>query len=206
MRNLKFLILTGIAIALTSCASSYKKINPKSLAYYSNSKEQNVTLEYKYNLLNGKYQKKESKKDIRVVAVKITNNSDRDLLFGKDFNIVYPSGSLVNLMSTDKVFSELKQQPLSYLWYLLLSPLQFYTYSTNSYGQQTVTSSFPVGLIVGPGLTGGNMLASGGANKNFNTELKEYDILNKVIKKGETVYGIIGIQSSSYDSLQLKIN
>jgi len=99
----------------------------------------------------------------------------------------------------------LEQKPASYLWYLLLTPMNLYTYKTNSYGGQETSSSTPIGLIVGPGLAGGNFIAASSANKKFESEILEYDIIGRVIKKGETVNGLIGIISDNYELLKLKI-
>jgi len=202
----KILSLFAILILLTSCASGYKKVNPTSLNYISKSFTNDVVLEYKYDLLENKYKKKEEKSKIKMVAVKITSNSDKDLVFGNNLQLVYENGNSVLLLENEKVYTTVKQSPASYLWYLLLSPIQFYTYSTNQYGQTKVDNSFPIGLIVGPGLSGGNMIAASSANSNLLKELRDYNIIGKTIKKGETVYGLIGIQSDSYESLKLKID
>lgn len=34
----------------------------------------------------------------------------------------------------------------------------------------------------------------------------KFDIIGKTIKKGETIYGLIGIYSDSYDSIEVKYN
>jgi hypothetical protein len=76
---------------------------------------------------------------------------------------------------------------------------------TNSYGYTETSSSFPIGLILGPGLAGGNMIAASSANKKFNTDLNDYDLNGKTIKKGETSYGLIGINSTNFDSIKIKM-
>jgi hypothetical protein len=48
-----------------------------------------------------------------------------------------------------------------------LSPTQFMKTETNSYGFTETSSSFPIGLILGPGLAGGNMIAASSANKKI---------------------------------------
>lgn len=205
MRIIKITLLFIAISALTNCASGYKMIEPKSINYVSTNKTDDVKLEYKYDLLHKKYSKKEIKKGVKIVAVKITNNSDRDLMFGKDVKLTYENGSEVYVMENEKAFKTIKQSPASYLWYLLLTPVNFYTTKTNSNGFQENTSSTPIGLILGPGLAGGNMIAAGSANKKFKTEMLEYNIYGTYIKKGETKYGLIGIKSDSFDSLKLKI-
>lgn len=206
MKILKIAKLLTILLILNSCASGYQLINPNQLSYYSKSSNNNVKLEYKYNLLDKKYSKKEDKNGVRLVALKITNNSNQDLTFGKDLLLTDSQGGHISIYDTERTLKHLKQKPASYLWYLLLTPVNLYTYETNSYGGQETTSSTPIGLVLGPGLAGGNMIAASSANKKFETEMQEYDILNKVIRKGETVYGLVGIISNNYESLKLKID
>jgi hypothetical protein len=193
------------AFILTSCASGYKEISPKSLNYASKSIENNVLLEYKYDLLDKKYKKKETKNEVRLISVKITNNTEKDLVFGKDLQLVYEDKSSLSILSTEKLYKELKQSPASYLWYLLLTPTEFNTTSSTSTGQIQKTSSTPIGYVLGPGLTALNMIVSSSANEKFKNELNTYDLTNKIIKKGETVYGLLGINSKGYDAIKVKL-
>ncbi|OBX25575.1 hypothetical protein LX77_00461 [Gelidibacter algens] len=205
MRCIKITALCIAISTLTNCASGYKLIAPKSINYISTNEIDNVKLEYKYDLLDKKYAKKEVKKGVKLVAIKITNNSDRDLMFGRDVKLTYANGSEIYVMENEKVFKTLKQSPASYLFYLLLTPMNLYTSETSSRGYQETTSSFPIGLILGPGLAGGHMIAASSANKKFKTEMLDYNINGTEIKKGETKYGLIGIKADSFDSLKLKI-
>lgn len=209
IKTIKISLLLVFVMFLNSCASGYKKIDPKTINYGSKSIENNILLEYKYDLLAKKYKKKETKNEIKLIAFKITNNSENDIIFGKDFKLSYENGNEVNLIETQQLFKTVKQSPASYLWYLLLSPVQLYsgttTTSNGSYTETKPANSFPVGLILGPGLAGGNMIAASSANKNFKNELMEFDIIGKTIKKGETVYGLIGLNSNSYDSIKIKM-
>ena len=205
MRIIKITLLFIAISTLTNCASGYKMIEPTSINYVSSNQTEDVKLEFKYNLLDKKYAKKEFKKGIKLVAIKITNNSERDLMFGRDVNLIYGNGNEVYVMENDNVFQSLKQSPATYLLYLLLTPVNLYTYKTNSYGMQETTSSTPIGIILGPGLAGGNMIVAGSANKKFKTEMLSYNINGTIIKKGETKFGLIGIKTNTFDSLKLKV-
>jgi len=196
---MKMISLLLFAMLFNSCASGYRKINPETVAYVSKSMESNMLLEYKYDLLRKKYKKKETKNNIRLIAVKITNSTQKDMVFGSDCKLTYENGNEVSIVETKKLFKTIKQSPASYLWFLLLSPVQFYSGST------TTANSFPLGLIIGPGLTGGNMFAASSANKNFKNELMKFDLNGKTIKKGETAYGLVGLNSNSYDSIKIKV-
>ena len=208
-KMIKISSLLAFAMLMNSCASGYKKINPETINYVSKSIESNILLEYKYDLLGKKYKKKETKNNIKLIAVKITNNTEKEIVLGRDFKLSYENGNEVSLIETEKLFKTIKQSPASYLWYLLLSPVQLYSgTTTTSNGYYTETkpaNSFPIGLIVGPGLAGGNMIAASSANKNFKNELMQFDLNGKTIKKGETVYGLIGSNSNSYDSIKVKV-
>ena len=200
MKTQRIVLLLSSIFFLGSCASNYNVINPTTLNYLSKSSDKSVSLDYKYNLLSGKYAKKETQNNIRLLAVKITNNSGRDLVFGKDIKLIYGNGSEVTIVDNDRVFSQLKQQSGYYIFYLLLTPLKL---TTTSNGNQT--SSIPLGYAVGPGIAGGNMLVAGSANSKFKEELLKYQVMGTTIKNGTTVYGLVGTNSSSFESIKIKV-
>ena len=70
MKLSKIGLLLAITIILNSCASGYQMINPNSLNYNSNDTKKGISLEYKYDLLDKKYAKKETKKGVKVLAIK----------------------------------------------------------------------------------------------------------------------------------------
>ena len=205
MRICKIALLFVTLVTLSSCASSYKMINPASLSYNSANESNGVLFEYKYGLLEKKYQKKELKKGVRLVAIKITNNSGRDLTFGGDAKLAFGNASEIQVLDNERVFKTLKQSAASYLWYLLLTPVSFQSTTADSYGEKE-TNSTPIGLVIGPGLTASNMITVAISNKNFKQELLEYNINGTVIKDGETKYGLIGIQTENFDALKLIID
>ena len=205
MKIIKITLLITIALTVTNCASDYKMIEPKAINYISANESDGVKLEYKYALLEKQYEKKELKKGVKLVAVKITNNSEKDLMFGRDAKLAFENGTEVYVMENEKAFNTLKQNIASYILYLLLTPVTFYTTETSLYGLQEETSSTPIGLILGPGLAGGNMLVAGSANEKFKEEMLEYNVNGTIIKNGETKYGLIGIKTDSFDALKLKI-
>ncbi len=201
MKFIKFTILLITVLTLTSCASGYQMIEPKSVNYNSIHEDANVKLEYKYDLLSKKYAKKELKKGVKLVAVKITNKTDRDLKFGKDIKLCHDNGAEVYVMNNEDVFSTLKQGVAIYLLYLPLTFLTFNTFDANG----NLTSTTPIGYIIGPGITGGNIAVAASANKKFKTELLDYNINGTIIKKGETKHGLIGIKENSVAALRLKV-
>ena len=197
-------ILITVAFALlmlVGCAPRYKRVNPETLMYNSAYTDAGVKLEYKYDVLKKKYKRKESKKKVKVIAIKITNNGDREMTVGRDLKLVYQNGNELALLDNKTIYKNLKQHPATHLLYMLLTPLNLYT--TNSYSGST--DAVPVGFVAGPALTLGNLLTASGANKKFRRELEAKSIIDKTIKIGETIYDIIGIRSKGYEPLQIKV-
>ena len=97
---------------LSSCASSYNLIKPERVNYQTNLTEQDVDFSYKYGVLlergNKKYAKKEAAKGIKVVAVKVTNNSDQSFVLGQDLKI-HSNGNSVNILDPKTIQQNLKQ-------------------------------------------------------------------------------------------------
>jgi hypothetical protein len=202
-------VFIGISLGffLCSCATSYKQIQPSTLTYSGSSSEGGVTLGYRYDVLrekgNKKYAKRESLRGIRVIAVKIANNSSTALTIGQNCSLMSAVGP-VSIVDPSVVHVQLKQGVPIYLLYLLMTPLQFNV--TRSSGNSVETSSTPIGFVLGPALAIGNMAAAGGANQNFLRELEKYNLANKTINPGETVYGLIGIRDIGVNPLRLQIN
>lgn len=201
MRNFK-ITLTAIAIAgiFCSCASSYKAIHPNSLSYTSSDSSQ--TFAYKYGILgqarNKKYAKKEDKNNIKVVAIRINNNTMQTLKYGYNYKI-FSGSQEVEILPVSTVTKSIKQTAPAYLLYLLLTPATF-TVSTG-----TSKSSTPVGFIIGPGLAALNVAIAAKANSNFKKEMEAYSIIDKEIKAGDTVYGLIAIQNTDFLPLSIRI-
>lgn len=204
---MKLLKTGGIAVMvllMNACAASYDRVHPEGLRYGSGNKTNDIHFEYKYNVLDGKYAKKELAKDVHLVAVKITNKSEKDLVFGKDIRLTYENGSAPVVMDKKKLYKSLRQKSENFLFYLLLTPMTFNTTSSTD-GYVEETNSTPIGLFIGPGISFGNMAFAGNANKKFKNDLNEFDIQGTTIAKGRTVFGLIGIRSSSYDALKIEV-
>jgi hypothetical protein len=201
MHPLKTFIYLFVAPCLFfSCAASYKPIEPSRLNYTRYSDTSNFSYKYDVLILSGnrKFAKKEFLTQIRIVAVKITNNTGRPLKYGVNYNI-YSGNKMADILPVPEITNHIRETVPTYLLYLLFTPTKL-TVST-----QTSQSSFPIGLILGPALTGINVGTAASANKHFKMELEEYDILDREIKVGETVYGLIGVQLEGFDPLYLKM-
>jgi len=199
---LNFLILTGI-IFLSACAASFSPINPPSLNYDSHDSQDGIELSYQYDALrsrgNKKYANKEAKKGVKLIAVKLTNNTDsvinvgRDMVFYSGRNQIFPVAPLV-------IKESIKQIVPAYLPYMLLTFLNLYITPENE-----PTETYRVGLALGPGITAINMLVAASANQALLDELSYYNIINQDIEAGETVYGILGVRDMGYSPISVKM-
>ncbi len=187
---------------LVGCAAIYKPINPPSLNYNSHDLQDGIGLSYKYNVLlekgNRKYANKEYKKGVKLVAVKITNNTDSIINVGRDL-VFYTGQKELNLLEPIAIKNSIKQIVPGYLAYLLLSLTYFNVSSGNT------STTYPIGLGLGPVITFGNMAFAATANKDMFNELQEYNVINRDIQKGETVYGIIGIRNIGSLPITIKL-
>ena len=190
------------SLVLFSCASRYQEVKPKTQSFASSTENKGVLLQYKYNVLsNKKYQKKEIKQGVNIAAVKVTNKSGRDLIFGKDIKLVNSNGMSLTLLSQDDTYDFLKQKSGFYFFYLLLSTVSVYTEDGDG-----TTTNYPVGLVAGTGLALGNFFGARSANKKFDAELTSFDMIGKTIKDGETVHGLIGLKSNNPEQINMEIS
>ncbi len=204
MKILKTLFLFGVALILiTSCASSYKSISPERLNYGSPTSENDINIAYQTNVLstsgNKKLAKKESGSYIKVIAVRITNNTNDRVVFGQD--MMLKSGNVpLSILTPSQITANIKQSSAAYLLYLLLTPM------TLQIGDQRTgdVESYNIGYGVGPGLALLNMGVASGANSNFESELETYSMINREIAPGETVYGLVGLSNFSYGLIEIE--
>ena len=201
MKKLKLLVLSVSSLILFSCASGYQEVEPTTQNFSSSTENNGVLLHYKYNVLSKKkYKKKAVKKGVNIAAVKLTNNSGKDLIFGKNIKLVNSNGMSLTLLSQEDTYDLIKQKPGFSLFYLLLSGI---TLTTEDGGS---TNSYPVGLVAGTGLALGNFFGAKSANNKFDAELTDFDIIGKTIKNGETAYGLIGLKSRNPEQINMEIS
>jgi hypothetical protein len=196
----KLIYITAIIAAIfmfVGCAQTYNTIRPTRLTYNSNSNLEDIKLEYRYDVLrergNSKYRKKEDKFNIKLVAVKITNNTDEVIMIGKNAAFFNDKKMLFPLEAYT-ARNYLKQSTPPYLLYLLLTRLIL----TVNY------DTYPIGLVLGPGITVGNMLTASTANKKLYQELIDYEIAYREILPNETVYGLVAFKGLDYAALTIK--
>jgi hypothetical protein len=200
--------LTGCTLLSSGCAGSYTPIRPDRLAtYQASSATAPLQLGYQFDALrahgnNKKYVKKEQKKGYHVVAVQLKNNTGAEVNFSRDAVLYYGDRQVVPV-AANIAAQDMKQGVAIYLLYLLLNVTVGSSTTTNSYGQTTTTNGTT--FYTGPFIAGGNMLGASLANKNFRRELQQYDLTNRNIAPGETVYGLVSLRESNVAPLRIEL-
>jgi hypothetical protein len=187
-----------------SCAGTYKPINPRILNYNYTESSNGVSMSYQYDMLqvrrNKRYAKKEDKKNLRVVAVKVTNHTDSVLSFSND--LTWHLGGRETIPVDPLVVGKKIKQTVP--TYLLLSLLNIRITETEmtSRGPVTKTTAFlPTGFL----MAGGNMIVAGTANANFRRELNLYNLAGQKVSPGETKYGIVTFETLGREPVELRI-
>lgn len=189
----------------TGCAGSYVPIRPERMATYISSPTSGpVEMAYQFDALrlggkNKKYVKKETKLGYHVAAVRVTNKWDREVNFSRDLTLLYGDRPITPIPGTAAA-RDLKQGVAIYLLYLLVNPTIGATTDVRT-GQTTGGTVLPLG----PFIAGGNMLGASGANTNLRKEFEAYDLTNRTLKPGETVYGILSLRETAVAPLRLEM-
>jgi len=195
-------ILLITVLFLSSCAAGYHPINPPTVHYTAHDVTEDISFSYKYDVLmensNKKYARKEDKQGVRLIAVKLTNNTSQPINVSNDLTF-YSGENQVLLMAPATIKALLKQSAATSLLFLALTPFNLIVISGNS------ASVIPVGLVLGPAMAIGNTSAASGANKKFYRELVSYNILEQNIQPGETIYGLIGIRETAFNPLYVEL-
>ncbi|MDU0371249.1 hypothetical protein ACFPAF_12650 [Hymenobacter endophyticus] len=196
----------AVAATISSCAGSYHAIRPDRLGNYQAATQAGapVEFEYRYSALlangaNKKYVKKERKQGYQVVAVKVKNNTSTDLNFSRDLELTFSDRPIMPVPSVQAA-NDMKQGVAIYLLYVL--GIGQVGGTRDPYTGQTTGGTI---LPWGPFAAAGNMIGASSANKNMRNEFAKFDLTNKVIRPGETVYGIVPLREANVAPLKLML-
>jgi hypothetical protein len=197
------LIFGMFFLIMCSCASSYKQINPDSLYFTGKSGQDDIEFSYKTSILNtsgnSKFALKEAKSGTSLIAVRILNNSEKEIIIGQNAHL--KSGNYqLELLTPNQITSKIKQSTASYLLFMLLTPMHLTIDDRDG-----PPESYNIGIGVGPGLTLLNMATASGANSAFYNELVQFSLINKSIAPGETTFGLVGFNHHSFGTIELEI-
>jgi len=206
MKHYLPILYLALCLLFSSCASSFKSINPQNIPYSFTENTADVQFSYAYDVLslkgNKKYAKKEKKQRMRVVAVRITNNSEKSFRLNENLKLIVGNNPIVPI-DPSIVGQDIKQGTWIYLLYIPLNFTLGATTTTNMYGQMETSGGTT--LPTGPLLSMYNILVARSANKNFRTELEKFNLLDKTIEPGQTVYGLISLYSLTAEPIKFEV-
>lgn len=194
MKKFSNLILLLIVLLFSNCASFYHAVNPDKINFPPRSNAiEKIDLTYRYDVLkdagNKKYVNSEHKKNIKIIAVKLTNNTDSMVRISNDITF-FCGGTKIRLLSPLETKTKIQQTWFAYGLYIV----------------PCLITLAPLDILIFGGIGAGNMIVAGDANKKLLTELTRYDITNKELKKGESIIGLIGFEAAYSDPITVKLN
>ena len=189
--------MVGIWLIATSCATTYHTISPKTLPYVGLNSQDAVAAGYRHHLLlesyNKRYYRKATKNNLSLVAVKVVNQTNRPVVVQRDVALLQ-SGKKLQIVEREAVYKTLKQHLIGYFLYALQPRI------SEKYDYPLEIDRIPIGVPIGFV----NIAIGFKANRSFEEELINHDLVNRQIQPGETFYGIIGIKDSDFGPITLQ--
>jgi hypothetical protein len=205
MKTVKFSILLAFVIFFSSCANTYKTINPKSLNYANRQKCNNkLEVAYIYDIYsltdNARYSKKEKNNNYRTIAIRIKNISDSTRVLTKENFRIYANDIELKSPNNLDYLSTVKQLSALFLLHAFWGPVKVETWTDSNGNSGGKTTYLPIGLAVG--LV--NTIIAASANSKHEEEIKSSEIYGIALKPNETFYGIVVLNYSQYDPLSFR--
>jgi len=192
-----------IAVLFCGCANSYKSITPNTITYQNEQKNNGLAFSYQYNVLdlnnNSRNAKKELKQNIYLLAVKLVNDSQKSIFIDKDV-LFKVKDSIIVPLEVNILHKKLKQNQWSHLLLGLIALPGVQTTCTKGQCSSRLLIPIPIGMPFG--IT--NMIIASKANFKFKKELKKFNIINKEIKPGEQVYGLMGVYNPWFGPITIE--
>lgn len=186
---------------LFSCAKQYNKVNISQIVYSDFYTHNGVLLEYSYDVLslsgNQRYHNRAETNCFQLVAVKITNSTQRKVNIGRDLEF-YEAEEKINFAYPREITSKVKQYPLLNLLYLPLLAIPIKFHNGKEEKVYRIGSLFALPMIY-------NMVISKSANLDFEKDLNKNHILNRELEVGQSISGVIGYYSCSKKSLLIEV-
>jgi len=208
MQNRIIFLLIAILI-ISSCARPYRKINMTSIPFKENRVENKISYSVRqglmYNTRNFFYAKKEQKKDLSLMAIKIINKSELPININ---DLQFSCGASVPIAPIRKedYYNAIKQKAGLYWLYsvgFMVYPKPAVTKDPVT-GVQTNQPNNPkkfikngkqyIPLPFGLPVAAANYGIAYRANKKLKNDLEYLDLANKVIQPGDSIFGILSFK------------
>ncbi len=186
LNRIAFLI---IALLFSACAASYKNLKLESEAFYEKASTKNFDFNYKYNILstsgNAFFARKENRKGLKLVGVKLENKSNDTIFLLNDLQIL-SNGKNLEFKTTEESYKLLKQKPVLHL----LEAFSIVFYSQNGFQGGGIFIS-PIGIFFAIP----NVLIAANANNKMYKDFSSYNILKLKIPPHKEGFALLCFES-----------
>lgn len=194
---MNFLITAFCALFFVGCATTFKPMRQDAYDYDSPRDTSGIEVKYMFNPLgasgNSFYAQKARGEGVDVVAVKLTNNTDREINVKRDLDF-YVGNTEASPQDPAASLATVRQRTGGYAWWLLLMLVNGFKYEVtcDSYnGCREDTQFIPIGIILGPVIAFGNMGVAASANGAVIKEIDSKDASRQVLKPGQSYEGYL---------------
>jgi hypothetical protein len=209
MRTLfiKIFFLIATTLLFVACASTHKPIMLTAY-HYSTPQELNDSIAVSYNTNvqrisdNGWYAKKEDKRGMVAIGVKVVNYSSQPIVLTKENFGVYGRDSRKPVLTSLEYSQKIKQRVGIHLLHALYGPWAI-TWDTDPQGHSTDVHFIyiPIGALIGIG----NAIRASRANQNNAADINRLQIWNKTIPARGELTGIILLRGFPDESLSFRL-
>jgi hypothetical protein len=202
----RVLIFVAIGVIFSGCARTFFSIDPSAISYTGTKHlADDVYITYRYNVqemnANRPYARKERKKDMRLIAVEIRNNSTTEFILNRDsLSILTPTGGEVQVLETGTYTKAIRQYSETFVIFYGLAGFGV-AWGSDSNGEEFFNMSYnPIPLAVGVG----NAIFAESSNSKQKRNLLAFEIFDKPIEPGEKLYGLLPVQTEGHPELIFK--
>lgn len=185
-----------IACLLAGCLPKYYPIYPE-LGNYSEAGMSNTKTSITIGDSSFYSNSYKEKKELLFVPVKIENNDTVPFLFNSETVTVFNNFEPVQILSHNDYYRKIKKKTT---WYYIAGLIVLPTYSSGD-GFDVHRRTWPITLGAA-----GYIYKAYKANHQLKEDINQYDLYNKTILPGETVYGFICINTRERKELAIRIN
>jgi hypothetical protein len=203
-------LLAALALLASGCASTFHPINHEAVEYTRGPADSSgLAVQYHYNVLdesgNSLYATKAREQGLSMVAVKIKNNTGREVGMR---DVDFYTGNNVVTPANPATMASVRQRSGLYTLYLLMMLVNGYKteVTCSGYGGcQEETSFIPIGVIIGPVVMLINVAMAATANDALVKEATDNSILDKTLKPGETASGYLILRDAGQAPISARV-
>lgn len=212
MKQKSFIAIAILILLVSSCARPYRKINMSAVPFNEFRSDQNISYSIRqgvlYNMRNFFFARREMKKNLSLVALKIVNNSDTAININ---DLKFTCGALLPIqqMEVKDYFNAVKQKPALYWLYSLgavvypkpavyRDPVTDIQYPKPNNPKKFIKNGkqfipIPIGLPI----AAANYAIAYRSNKKMLLDFQLLNLTNRIVQPHDTIQGILMFKNTA---------